>query len=196
MMKKQLYFWIIAIVFVAGLLVLKNEMKQQGGGMLPGSGGHFSLQSDQGTVSLSDFKGKVVMIYFGYMSCPDICPTSLLFMGSAMDLLNESQAAEVQGIFISLDPDRDSPEAIGFYARGFNERFIGLTDTKSVIDQLARQYGVVYKKTPLKDSAMGYVVDHTSVTYLIDQNGVLQYLLPHNSTAEKISEDIKQLLSD
>ena len=135
------------------------------------------------------------MVYFGYMSCPDVCPTALLIMGSSMDMLSQQQAEQVQGIFISLDPDRDSPLAISQYASGFNESFIGLTDRKSVIDQVARQYKVVYKKTPLKNSSIGYVVDHTSVTYLIDQYGVLQYSLPHNSSAEKVTESIRSLLN-
>ena len=192
---KAFYFWILLIVFAGGLWFLQAMLKQSGSALIPGNGGEFTLTSVSGDVSLSDFKGKVVMMYFGYMSCPDVCPTALLIMGSSMDMLSQQQAEQVQGIFISLDPDRDSPLAISQYASGFNESFIGLTDRKSVIDQVARLYKVVYKKTPLKNSSIGYVVDHTSVTYLIDQYGVLQYSLPHNSSAEKVTESIRSLLN-
>ena len=191
---KSYYFWALLLCFVGGLWILQSELKQSGSVLIPGNGGEFTLASDRGDISLSDFKGKVVMMYFGYMSCPDVCPTALLVMGSSMNMLTQQQAEQVQGIFISLDPDRDSPVAINQYARGFNESFIGLTGRKTVIDQVARQYKVVYKKTPLKNSSIGYVVDHTSITYLVDQDGVLQYSLPHNSTAEKITESIRALL--
>lgn len=182
------------VCFFAGILLAQQLLRQQGSDLIPGAGGDFTLQSDHGPVSLSDFKGKVTAIYFGYMSCPDICPTSLWNLSSAMKLLTAEQADQVQGIFVSVDPDRDSPEAMGLFVKGFFDTFIGLTDKKEVIDKVARQYSVIYEMVSLEDSAMGYVVDHSSVIYLIDKEGVLKYYIPHNTTPEEIKADLLELL--
>jgi len=192
--SKTLYFWIILVCFFGSILIAQQYLKQQGSDLIPGAGGEFTLQSDKGPVSLSDFKGKVVALYFGYMSCPDICPTSLWNLSSAMQMLNADQAAQIQGIFVSLDPDRDSPKAMGLFVKGFFDTYIGLTDSQQVLDKVARQYSVIYEKVKLEDSAMGYVLDHSSVIYLIDQNGVLQYYIPHNTAPEEIKTNLLKLL--
>ncbi len=80
------------------------------------------------------------------------------------------------------------------FVKGFFDTYIGLTDTEEVLDKVARQYSVIYEKVPLEDSAMGYVLDHSSVIYLIDRNGVLQYYTPHNTDPEEIKEDLLKLL--
>lgn len=193
--KRTIYFWIILVCFFGGILLAQQYLKQQGSDLIPGTGGDFTLQSDKGPVSLSDFKGKVVAVYFGYMSCPDICPTSLWNLSAAMNMLTAEQAAQVQGIFVSVDPDRDSPRAMGMFVKGFFDTFIGLTGKKEVIDKIARQYSVIYEKVPLKDSAMGYVIDHSSVIYLIDRQGVLQYFTPHNTPPEEIRDYLLKLLA-
>ncbi len=193
--RKTVYFWIILVCFLGGILLAQQYLKQQGSDLIPGAGGNFTMQSDKGPVSLSDFKGKVVALYFGYMSCPDICPTSLWNLSSAMQMLTAEQAEQVQGIFVSLDPDRDSPKAMGMFVKGFFDTYIGLTDSKEVLDKVARQYSVIYEKVPLEDSAMGYVLDHSSVIYLIDKKGVLQYYTPHNTAPEEIRDDLLKLLS-
>lgn len=194
--SKTVNFWIILVCFFGGLLLAQQYLKQQGSDLIPGAGGNFTLQSDKGPVSLSDFKGKVVALYFGYMSCPDICPTSLWNLSSAMRMLTAEQAEQVQGLFVSLDPDRDSPKAMGLFVKGFFDTYIGLTDSKEVLDKVARQYSVIYEKVPLKDSAMGYVLDHSSVIYLIDKMGVLQYYTPHNTAPEEIKDDLLKLLDE
>jgi len=196
-MKKtnHLYFWIIIICFFGGILLAQQFLKKQGSDLIPGAGGGFTLQSNNGPVSLRDYKGKVVAIYFGYMSCPDICPTSLWNLSAAIKSLTPDQAEQVQGVFISVDPERDSPKALNLFVKGFFDSFIGLTDDKEMIDKVARQYGVIYEKVPLPDSAMGYVVDHTSVIYLIDREGVLQYFVPHNTDPEAIKQDLLKLLN-
>jgi protein SCO1/2 len=192
--KRTLIFWVVVVAFFASILLTQQYLKKQGNGLIPGNGGDFTLQSDKGPVSLSDFHGKVVALYFGYMSCPDICPTSLWNLSSAMRLLTPEQAAQVQGIFVSVDPDRDSPRAMGMFVKGFWDSFIGLTGKKENIDKIARQYSVVYEKVPLKDSAMGYVVDHSSVIYLIDKQGVVQYYTPHNTAPEELRDDLLKLI--
>ena len=192
---KTLYFWIIAVSFFAGLVLAQYHLKQQGSDLIPGAGGEFTLQSDEGAVSLSDFRGKVVAVYFGYMSCPDICPTSLWNLTEAIKLLPPEQAEQVQGVFVSVDPARDSPRALSIFVKGFNDSYVGLTDNKEIIDKVARQYSVIYEKVPLEDSAMGYVIDHTSVIYLIDRDGVLQYYVPHDTTPLLIRNDLLRLLA-
>ena len=192
---KTLYFWIIAVSFFAGLALAQYYLKQRGSDLIPGAGGEFTLQSDKGAVSLSDFRGKVVAVYFGYMSCPDICPTSLWNLTEAIKLLPAQQAGQVQGIFVSVDPERDSPQALSLFVKGFNDSYVGLTDSKENIDKVARQYSVIYEKVPLVGSAMGYVIDHTSVIYLIDRNGVLQFYVPHYTTPSLIRDDLLKLLA-
>ena len=104
---KTAIFWIAIAGFFAGLLLAQNLLQRQGIGLLPGQGGNFTLQSNSGPVSLGDFKGKVVALYMGYMACPDICPTSLWNLAEAVRALSDEQAGEVQGIFVSVDPERD-----------------------------------------------------------------------------------------
>ena len=192
---KSAVFWIAIAGFFVGLLLAQNLLQRQGIGLLPGQGGNFTLQSNSGPVSLGDFKGKVVALYMGYMACPDICPTSLWNLAEAVRALSDEQAGEVQGIFVSVDPERDSPRALDIFARGFFPSFIGLTGNRSELDAVARQYGFVYEKVPLKDSAMGYVIDHSSVIYLVDRQGVLQAFIPHDTPPDEIRRQLLQLLS-
>ncbi len=194
--SKALYFWIIAVSFFAGLVLAQYHLKQRGSDLIPGAGGNFTLQAANGPVSLSDYRGKVVAIYFGYMSCPDICPTSLWSLTEAINQLPPEQAEQVQPVFVSVDPERDSPEALAIFVKGYRDNFVGLTDNKKNIDKVARQYSVIYEKVPLKESAMGYVMDHTSVIYLVDRRGVLQYYLPHDTPPNSIRGDLVKLLTE
>ncbi len=194
--NKTITFWLLAVLFLAALLLAQQMLKQQGSGLIPGNGGDFTLQSVDGPVSLHDYRGKVVALYFGYMSCPDICPTSLWNLSSALQMLTPQQAEQVQSIFVSLDPERDSPLAMSLFVKGFGDRFVGLTADKPTLDKVARQYSVVYEKVPLKDSAMGYVLDHSSVIYLIDKQGVVQYFTPHGTAPEELRDDLVKLIEE
>ena len=186
---------ITAVIFVIGIIFGGQYLKENGSRWLLGSGGTFTLQSVNGPVSLEQFKGQVVAIYFGYMSCPDICPTSLWNLTTAINSLTPEQAKDVRAIFISLDPDRDSPEAMDLFVKGFNKQFVGLTDTKEKLDKVARQYGVVYEKVKLEGSAMGYVLDHSSVIYLLDKKGSVQFHIPHNTDPETIKQELVKLIN-
>ncbi len=152
-------------------------------------GGDFTLQSVNGAVSLHDFKDKVVLLYFGYTWCPDICPTNLSLMAAAFSDLAPELRKQSQGIFISVDPDRDSPERLDEYARFFHENIIGVTGTAEQIAELAGRYGVGYRLVK-QDSATDYVVDHTSETYVIDGRGEWVETLSHAASVEKIVESI------
>eukprot|EP01155_Anaeramoeba_flamelloides_P020558 Anaeramoba_flamelloidesa580596_17.p1 GENE.a580596_17~~a580596_17.p1 ORF type:complete len:173 (-),score=24.44 a580596_17:8-526(-) len=122
-------------------------------------GGDFSLTSARGPVSLSDFRGKVSVIYIGYASCPDVCPTALAVLTQSLKQLPDNQREQIQGIFISVDPERDTPEKLADYTAFFSPQIIGITGTREQIDQVVRQYGAFYRKVELKDSAIGYAVE-------------------------------------
>ena len=153
----------------------------------------FTLESSEGAVSLSDFHGKVVLVYFGYASCPDICPTSLAYLGTALAQLDPAERAQAQGVFISVDPARDTPARLAEYGRFFHEEIIGLTGSEEEIAEVAARYGVIYRRIE-SDSAMGYSVDHSSVTYVVDREGRLVESLPHGTPSKTIADAIRRLL--
>jgi protein SCO1/2 len=158
-------------------------------------GGDFTLTSAQGPVSLSDFRGKVSVLYIGYASCPDVCPTALAVLTQSLKQLEAEDREQVQGIFISVDPERDTPEKLAEYAAFFSPRIIGVTGSQDQIDQVVRQYGAFYRKVEMKDSAMGYAVDHSSRLYLIDREGRLVQTLLHNSSPQELTQGLQTLLA-
>ncbi len=159
------------------------------------TGGDFVLRSADGPVALRDLRGKVVVLYFGYTWCPDICPTSLGYLSAALEQLTADELARVQPIFISVDPERDTPKRLKEYAAYFHPAIIGLTGTPEELAEVARRYGAAYRKTQEKDSAMGYVIDHSADLYLIDEKGRLAKTLPHGTPPDKIAAALKALLA-
>jgi len=152
-------------------------------------GGDFGLQSMNGPVSLGDYRGKVVLIYFGYTWCPDICPTNLALMSAAFGEMESELLKQVQGIFISVDPKRDSVERLSEYTNFFHENIVGITGSETEISELAARYGVAYRLVN-QDSATNYVVDHSSETYVINPQGELADILPHAASPEMITKAI------
>lgn len=140
-------------------------------------GGDFSLTSLNGQISLADFKDKVVVLYFGYTFCPDICPTNLASISATYRQLTESQQQQLQIIFISVDPERDTPERLAQYVDYFDANMIGLTGSATEIADVAQRYGVVYQKVDTESE--NYAVDHSAFSYIVDNNGELQEQLPH-----------------
>lgn len=195
-------YWPLAIIAILALalgilaasFIQPAENNQPTG--ITSIGGNFTLQSSNGPVSLSDLKGKVVPVYFGFASCPDVCPTSLGLLASAIRQLSEDQQQQIQPVFISVDPQRDTPEILETYANAFYPGMLGLTDTKEVIDDVTWKYRALYKIVPMEDSAMGYTIDHSSIIYVIGRNGVIQSLARHGSTPAEVSEQLKQALDN
>jgi len=158
------------------------------------AGGDFTLHSDtQKNVSLKDFRGKVVLLYFGYTSCPDICPTSLASISSALNKLPEDEQNKAQVIFVSVDPERDSLDKLKNYTRYFHKNILGITGTKEEVDKVVHAYSASYKKVE-SNSAMGYLVDHSASIYVIDPRGKLVKMLPHGTDPGKIAQTIQTLL--
>ena len=154
------------------------------------------LGAQNQSVHLSDFKGKVVALVFGYTHCPDVCPTTLLTYADAMQQLGE-QAKKVQVLFITVDPLRDTPEVMASYAPAFDPSFIGLTtDTKNSasLNQVIKQYKINVRKI-VGHSPQNYLIDHSTGTYLLDTHGKTMVYESHSQTATQIAHDIKQLLN-
>ena len=134
-------------------------------------GGEFTLSSLQGPVNLSDLKGKVVLLFFGYTSCPDICPISLARIGACLSSLEAEQAQHVQGLFVTLDPGRDTAERMNQYAGFFHPGIIGLTGDPDAIDLVAAQYGIAWERKAAPESALGYSIAHPDTILLVDADG-------------------------
>ncbi len=158
-------------------------------------GGDFVLHSARGDVSLRNFRGKVALLYFGYTKCPDVCPTSLAIMTQALNAFNEQELTKIQGLFISVDPARDDYAHLEEYASYFHSQMLGITGSEEEVAEVASQYGAQYFKVDLEDSAFGYAVNHSSVTYLVTPDGTLRYAFPHNTPASVIVEATRHVLS-
>ena len=165
----KLLFPLAIVVFLVstgiGLLFLTaNNETSQTSLIILSDNGDFTLHNAKGDVHLSDFKKKIVLIYFGYASCPDICPTSLAFMGNALNKLREDELKKVQVLFVSVDPERDTVKKLADYTAYFHPNILGITGSKQEIDKVVKQYGASYKKVA-SDSAIDYIVDHTASFY-------------------------------
>ncbi|MFZ9615202.1 MAG: SCO family protein [Fluviibacter sp.] len=154
----------------------------------------FTLTDQYGTQrSLSDFKGKVVSLFFGFTHCPDICPTHLARQAEVMRQLGP-QAEQVAVLFVSLDPERDTPAALKTYMDAFDPRFIALTGSSEQTSKVAKQYKIFWQKTPLPDSALVYTIDHTTNSFVIDQTGRLRLVVPHEMSAADVTHDLKLMI--
>lgn len=141
--------------------------------------------------SLTDFRGKVVTLFFGYTQCPDVCPTSLAMMAEAMRLLGP-QADQVQVLFVTVDPERDSQDLLSQYVPAFDPRFLGLYTDPAGTEGVARDFKIFFRK---QGDGPHYTVDHSAGTYVYDPAGRLRLYVRHGETAAAVAEDIRQLLA-
>lgn len=156
-------------------------------------GGDIQLVDQDGRAfSLQQTRGKVVVLAFGYTFCPDVCPTTLAVIAAAMRQLGD-QADQVQPIFVSLDPDRDTPEKLGRYVRYFDPRMIGLTGSAAAIAEVADRYKVRYAFVG-KGERAHYTLDHSASIYVLDLEGRLARLIPYGLPPEEISRTVRDLL--
>ncbi|MDJ0953358.1 MAG: SCO family protein [Acidimicrobiia bacterium] len=182
-------------VVVAWLLVLPRLRPHVFGGAVIQSNQkapNTELVSADGPVRISDFAGKVVVVYFGYTFCPDVCPATLDKLAESVALL-EGRADEVQVVMVSVDPARDTPEMLEEYVTYFHPDFIGVTGDEATVNRVATLYGVVYRQAEGTE-ATGYTIDHTSTVILVDREGYLKLVLPFEGSAEQIASDIDYFL--
>jgi protein SCO1/2 len=143
--------------------------------------------------TLADFKGKAVLVFFGFMNCPDVCPTTMAEMAGVMKDLGPL-ADRVQVLFITVDPERDTPELLAKYVPAFDPRFLGLTGDKAAIEKVAKEFRVFYQKSPGKEPG-SYSMDHTAGSYVFDPQGRVRLFVRHGQGGEPIAHDLKVLLS-
>lgn len=154
----------------------------------------FRLTDHNGQIrSLADFKGKAVAVFFGYVHCPDVCPTTLSDFSLALQQLGPL-AERVQVIFVTVDPQRDTPDLLKQFVPAFNPGFLGMYTDAESLRLLANEYKVVFQKSSVK-AADDYLIDHSAGTYVYDPQGKIRLLLPYGSSPEAIAQDLRTLLA-
>lgn len=157
-------------------------------------GGPFTLTDQHGSQrSLADFRGKLVLLYFGYTFCPDVCPTDLLAIGQLIRSLGRAGNA-VQPVFVTLDPERDTQAVIGNYAAAFHPRFIALRGSEREIRRIATAYKVYYEKVTPPGSGT-YVIDHTAFIFLLDREGDYVTFFPAGTTVDRMAVTVREVLA-
>ena len=153
----------------------------------------FALQTaNEEVFRLSDQKGKIVLLFFGYTSCPDVCPTTLATFKQVYERLGDD-AQKVRFVLITADPDRDTPEIVSAYTARFNPEFIGLSGDIITLEAIWKELGVFVEKQD-SGSAAGYLVSHTASVYVLDQSGDLIMTFPYGTSATDMANDLTQLL--
>ena len=143
--------------------------------------------------TLADFKGRAVLVFFGYTQCPDVCPTTMAEMAAVMQQLGK-QADELQVLFITLDPERDTAQLLSKYVPAFDPRFLGLYGDAAATAKVAKEFKVFYQKVPGKDPA-NYTIDHTAGSYVFDRQGRIRLFVRHGQGPAPIVHDVKLLLN-
>lgn len=158
-------------------------------------GGDFTLQGPDGALSLSDLQGKVVLIFFGYTSCADVCPLTLARINAGFSAMTGDELDRVRALFITLDPERDTRERLEKYMSYFHPNIIGLRDNVEGINAMTSQYGVEYSRKIVPDSAVGYSISHPTDILLLDTRGQFVKAVPHNTKPDQLISRIRGLLN-
>jgi len=144
--------------------------------------------------TLADFRGKAVLVFFGYTHCPDVCPTTLADAAQALKALGKD-ADRVQVLFVTVDPERDTPEVLSKYVPAFDPRFLGLHGDAAAIQKVAKEFKIYYEKRPGKAPGE-YTMDHSGQSYVFDAQGRIRLLLRHDRLSQDLAEDLRTLLKD
>lgn len=154
----------------------------------------FTLKDHNGsTRSLDDFKGKAVVLFFGYTQCPDVCPTSLSDLVRVKQILG-TNGILMQGVFVTVDPARDKPEMLKAYIGSFDESFVAFIPTPTELEDIGKKFKIYYKKVEGKTPA-SYTMDHSAGSYVYDQNGRLRLFARYGLSPEKLAQDIQILMA-
>ncbi len=186
---------LIGILFIA-LIALRPHTYNGTLIQSPKPAPEFRLTNHYGQeTSLSDYRGKVVLLYFGYASCPDVCPATLAEVRQTVEVLGEEgRADEMDFLMVTVDPERDTAERMAIFLDHFHPSFIGLIGTEDEIAQIASEYNILYDKEE-SASAMGYLVNHTASMILIDPDGYKYIVFPYGTDGAAIAEDILYILN-
>jgi protein SCO1/2 len=148
--------------------------------------------SNGGKLSLANYRGKVVLLGFGFTSCPEVCPTTLAVLAQARKRLG-TQGEQVQVVYVTVDPERDSADRMHAYLRGFDPTFVGGTGTPTQLADVRKSYGVMAERKAVGSS---YTVGHSSSVYLIDRKGLLRGMMPYGRLPDDYVHDVRALLSE
>jgi cytochrome oxidase Cu insertion factor (SCO1/SenC/PrrC family) len=187
-------YLLLAAALAGGLLWHESEtVPGLGRSVITGQadvGGPFRLTDQNGNaVSDADFRGRYMLIYFGYSFCPDVCPTTLSVMAQALDRLG-GESRRVTPIFITIDPERDTPQVLGGYMKAFGPNFVGLTGSAAAIKDVEKKYRVYAVKKPLETGAYG--MDHSSVLYLMGPDGKMISFYDEAISPDDLAKDLRQ----
>jgi protein SCO1/2 len=161
----------------------------------PSVGGPFSLVDQTGKrVTEKDFLGRYMLVFFGFTHCPDICPSGLQVMSAALDKLG-ARGNDIVPIFITLDPERDTPDKLASYVKSFSPRLVGLTGNDSEIAATAKAYRVFYQKVPDQQDPTQYSVDHSAIFYFMGKDGTLLAPIPHTTDVDQLALALDKALS-
>ncbi len=187
----MIYRWLILFILIA------TSFAATSAGARPkaddSSGGDFSLTDHNGgNFRLGDHRGKVILLFFGYTSCTEACPVILSRINAVFKQLGPDRS-KAMAVFVSVDPQRDTPQVLREYVKYFSANTVGLTGKKEEIDAVVKQYGARYE-IEKSESALGYHVSHTTDIYVIDQRGALRSRFKHTDRAVQIAEGVKRLM--
>lgn len=199
-MKNIAFAWIVCVLGLVGLFAwIGNDMLASGparhmaGGLVHAD---FTLQTGgkKGavkTVTSKELRGKYLLVYFGFTHCPDICPTTLLLMNNAINQMGD-KAGKIQPVFISVDPQRDTPSVAAEYASHFGKNFLGLSGSPEQIKHAADAFKVYYSKVEDKGSALGYMVDHSGFIYLMGPDGNYLAHFEHHASEQELKQGLME----
>ena len=160
-------------------------------------GGDFELNSTLSKkIGPQNFRGKVLLVFFGYTSCPDICPITLITIRNALEDLEPNEVEKVQPLFISVDPERDTLKGLKQFLKFFHSSFVGLTGSDEELKVVAKKFGSAYMRDALSDSAADYLIAHSGYVYLMDQQGRTRALYRTSNKADEMVEGIRKLLRE
>ena len=184
------FFWLIGLLLLSACSPPTfNNVDVTGADF----GRDFSLTDPSGARrTLADYRGKVVAVFFGYTQCPDVCPTTLSDMAQVKKKLGPD-GDKLQVIFITVDPERDTPQVLAQYVPGFDPSFIGLYGTSDEIAKTAKEFKVFYQKTPGK-TPTSYTMDHSAGTFVYDKEGHLRLFLKQGGSVDSVAADLKKLM--
>lgn len=189
---------IIAVVALWLILMtgfVSGSTDEQGAELYGGE--ELVLQSFDGPVTISQLHGKIVLLFFGFTSCPDVCPMTLSTVSRALSRLSAEELNQVATLFISVDPQKDTPELLNKYTGYFHENIIGVTADHPVLKRFVAHYGATYERKEDADSALGYAISHTPDILIVDRQGqLLDTRVGFPATIDDIKSKIRRVLSD